>query len=177
MRIGAAAGADLVLIETMSDSYELKAAVLAAKENCDLPVLATVIFDENGKLLTGGTVDAVVALLEGLGVDALGVNCGLGPKQMVPIVKRLAEVSSLPVIVNPNAGLPRSENGKTVYDIPDEFASLMAEIADLGVLVLGGCCGTTPAHIRAMIEACKAIALCADGEKAPHGGFVFLAGG
>lgn len=95
VRIGAAAGADLVLIETMSDSYELKAAVLAAKENCDLPVLATVIFDENGKLLTGGTVDAVVALLEGLGVDALGVNCGLGPKQMLPIVKRLTEVSSL----------------------------------------------------------------------------------
>ena len=157
VRIGAAAGADLVLIETMSDSYELKAAVLAAKENCDLPVLATVIFDENGKLLTGGTVDAVVALLEGLGVDALGVNCGLGPKQMVPIVKRLTEVSSLPVIVSPNAGLPRSENGKTVYDIrADEFASLMAEIADLGVQVLGGCCGTTPAHIRAMIEACKA---------------------
>lgn len=157
VRIGAAAGADLVLIETMSDSYELKAAVLAAKENCDLPVLATVIFDENGKLLTGGTVDAVVALLEGLGVDALGVNCGLGPKQMVPIVKRLTEVSSLPVIVSPNAGLPRSENGKTVYDIcADEFASLMAEIADLGVQVLGGCCGTTPAHICAMIEACKA---------------------
>src|SRR5699024_5398473 len=157
VRIGAAAGADLVLIETMSDSYELKAAVLAAKENCDLPVLATVIFDENGKLLTGGTVDAVVALLEGLGVDALGVNCGLGPKQMVPIVKRLTDVSSLPVIVSPNAGLPRSENGKTVYDIrADEFASLMAEIADLGVQVLGGCCGTTPAHIRAMIEACKA---------------------
>lgn len=156
VRIGAAAGADLVLIETMSDSYELKAAVLAAKENCDLPVLATVIFDENGKLLTGGTVDAVVALLEGLGVDALGVNCGLGPKQMVPIVKRLTEVSSLPVIVSPNAGLPRSENGKTVYDIrADEFASLMAEIADLGVQVLGGCCGTTPAHIRAMIERCK----------------------
>ena len=156
VRIGAAAGADLVLIETMSDSYELKAAVLAAKENCDLPVLATVIFDENGKLLTGGTVDAVVALLEGLGVDALGVNCGLGPKQMLPIVKRLTEVSSLPVIVNPNAGLPRSENGKTVYDIRAyEFASLMAGIADLGVQVLGGCCGTTPAHIRAMIEACK----------------------
>ena len=156
VRIGAAAGVDLVLIETMSDSYELKAAVLAAKENCDLPVLATVIFDENGKMLTGGTVDSVVAMLEGLRVDALGVNCGLGPKQMLPIVKRLTEVSSLPVIVNPNAGLPRSENGKTVYDIDaDEFAALMGEIADLGVQVLGGCCGTTPAHIRKMIETCK----------------------
>lgn len=156
VRIGAAAGADLVLIETMSDSYELKAAVLAAKENCDLPVLATVIFDEKGKLLTGGTVDSVVALLEGLGADALGVNCGLGPQQMLPIVKRLTEVSSLPVIVNPNAGLPRSENGRTVYDIgADEFASLMEEIADLGVQVLGGCCGTTPAHIRKTVALCK----------------------
>ena len=151
VRIGAAAGVDLVLIETMSDSYELKAAVLAAKENCDLPVLATVIFDEKGKMLTGGTVDSAVAMLEGLRVDALGVNCGLGPKQMLPIVKRLTEVSSLPVIVNPNAGLPRSENGKTVYDIDaDEFAALMGEIADLGVQVLGGCCGTTPAHIAAL---------------------------
>ena len=156
VRIGAAAGVDLVLIETMSDSYELKAAVLAGKENCDLPVLVTVIFDENGKMLTGGTVDSVAAMLEGLRVDALGVNCGLGPKQMLPIVKRLTEVSSLPVIVNPNAGLPRSENGKTVYDIDaDEFAALMGEIADLGVQVLGGCCGTTPAHIRKMIETCK----------------------
>ena len=156
VRIGAAAGADLVLIETMSDSYEAKAAVLAAKENCDLPVLVTTIFDEKGKLLTGGTVDSVVAMLEGLRVDALGVNCGLGPKQMLPIVKRLTEVSSLPIIVNPNAGLPRSENGKTVYDIDaDEFADLMEQIADLGVQALGGCCGTTPVHIRKMIERCK----------------------
>ena len=156
VRIGAAAGADLVLIETMSDSYEAKAAVLAAKENCDLPVLVTTIFDEKGKMLTGGTVDSVIAMLEGLRVDALGVNCGLGPKQMLPIVKRLTEVSSLPIIVNPNAGLPRSENGKTVYDIDaDEFAYLMEQIADLGVQALGGCCGTTPAHIRKMIERCK----------------------
>ena len=156
VRIGAAAGADLVLIETMSDSYEAKAAVLAAKENCNLPVLVTTIFDEKGKLLTGGTVDSVVAMLEGLRVDALGVNCGLGPKQMLPIVRRLTEVSSLPIIVNPNAGLPRSENGKTVYDIDaDEFADLMEQIADLGVQALGGCCGTTPAHIRKMIERCK----------------------
>lgn len=156
VRIGAAAGVDLVLIETMSDSYELKAAVLAAKENCDLPVLVTAIFDEKGKLLTGGTVDSVVAMLEGLRVDALGVNCGLGPRQMMPIVRRLTEVSSLPVIVNPNAGLPRSENGRTVYDIgPEEFAALMGEIADLGVQALGGCCGTTPAHLRKMIETCK----------------------
>ena len=140
IRIGAAAGADLVLIETMSDSYEAKAAVLAAKENCDLPVICTMIFDEKGKLLTGGTVDSTVAMLEGLRVDALGVNCGLGPEQMKPIVKRLTEVCSIPIVVNPNAGLPRSENGKTVFDIDaDEFASLMTEIAGMGVQALGGC--------------------------------------
>ena len=156
IRIGAAAGADLVLIETMSDSYEAKAAVLAAKENCDLPVICTMIFDEKGKLLTGGTVDSTVAMLEGLRVDALGVNCGLGPEQMKPIVKRLTEVCSIPIVVNPNAGLPRSENGKTVFDIDaDEFASLMTEIAGMGVQALGGCCGTTPDHIRKTIAACR----------------------
>ncbi|MBO6215525.1 MAG: homocysteine S-methyltransferase family protein, partial [Lachnospiraceae bacterium] len=117
VRIGADAGADLVLIETMSDAYEAKAAILAAKESCDLPVLITTIYDEKGKLLTGGTVDSTVAMLEGLGVDALGVNCGLGPKQMYPIVERITEIASVPVIVNPNAGLPRSENGQTVYDV------------------------------------------------------------
>ena len=156
IRIGAAAGADLVLIETMSDSYEAKAAVLAAKESCDLPVVVTTIFDEKGKLLTGGTVDSVVAMLEGLRVDALGVNCGLGPVQMKPIIKRLTEVSSLPIVVNPNAGLPRSENGTTVFDIDaEEFATLMGEIAGMGVHALGGCCGTTPAHISKMIEVCR----------------------
>ena len=110
IRAGAAAGANLVFLETMTDLYELKAAILAARENCDLPVLVTLIFDEKGKLLTGGTVDSTVAMLEGLRVDALGVNCGLGPKQMHPIIERLTQVSSLPIIVNPNAGLPRSEN-------------------------------------------------------------------
>ena len=158
-RIGAEAGADLILIETMSDSYEAKAAVLGAKESCALPVLITLIFDEKGKLLTGGTVDSACAMLEGLRVDALGVNCGLGPKQMLPIVKRLREISSLPLVVNPNAGLPRSENGKTVYDVsPAEFADCMAEIAGLGVSVLGGCCGTTPEHIRSTVDACQGIA-------------------
>ena len=158
IRIGAAAGADLVLIETMSDSYEAKAAVLAAKENCDLPVLVTLIFDEKGKLLTGGTVDSTVAMLEGLRVDALGVNCGLGPKQMHPIIERLTQISSLPIIVNPNAGLPRSENGKTVFDIaPAEFSDLMEEIAGMGVQALGGCCGTTPEHLRLTIEKCRKV--------------------
>lgn len=108
---GVKAGADLILIETMTDSYEMKAAVLAAKETCDLPILTTMTFDEKGKLLTGGTPESMTAMLEGLGVDALGVNCGLGPKQLRPFVKRLTEVSSLPIIVNPNAGLPKSKNG------------------------------------------------------------------
>ncbi len=157
--IGAKEGADLVLIETMSDSYEAKAAVLGAKENCDLPVFVTVTFDEKGKLLTGGSPASVIAMLEGLGVDALGVNCGLGPVQMKEILKEVLELSSVPVIVNPNAGLPRSENGQTVYDIDsDTFASLMAEIVRMGARVVGGCCGTTPEHIRRTVEACRGIA-------------------
>ena len=156
VRYGSTAGADLVLIETMSDSYEAKAAVLAAKENCDLPVCITVTFDEKGKLLTGGSVDSTVALLEGLRVDALGVNCGLGPDQMVPIVKRLTEVCSIPIIVNPNAGLPRTEGGRTVYNVgPEEFSLRMEEIAAMGVHVVGGCCGTTPEHIRRTAERVK----------------------
>jgi len=156
VRCGSAAGADLVLIETMSDSYEAKAAVLAAKENCDLPVCITVTFDGKGKLLTGGSVDSTVALLEGLRVDALGVNCGLGPEQMIPIVKRLTEVSSVPIIVNPNAGLPRTEGGRTVYNVqPEEFSRRMEEIAAMGVHVVGGCCGTTPEHIRLTAERVK----------------------
>ena len=153
---GVGAGADLVLIETMSDGYEAKAAVLAAKESCDLPVFATMIFDSKGKLLTGGNVESTVALLEGLGVDALGINCGLGPVQMMDILKDILKVVSVPVIVNPNAGLPRSEGGKTVYDIDaDEFARYMAQIADMGANVVGGCCGTTPEHIKKTVELCK----------------------
>ena len=156
--MGVKAGADLVLIETMSDSYECKAAVLAAKEVCDLPVIATVIFSENGKLLTGGQPKGVVAMLEGLRVDALGVNCGLGPTEMKAIVKELAEAASVPVVVNPNAGLPRVENGVTYFDVtPEEFSSVMKEIAgeNNNVLGVGGCCGTTPDHIRALVETLK----------------------
>lgn len=157
-RIGTAAGADLIMIETMSDSYEAKAAVLGARENSDLPVCITLTYDSTGKLLTGGTVESTTAMLEGLGVAALGMNCGLGPNQMIPLVKQLLEVTSLPVIVNPNAGLPRSERGKTVYDLdPEAFAASMKEIAELGPHVLGGCCGTTPDHIRAEIAAVRGI--------------------
>lgn len=149
VEIGAAQGADLILIETMSDTYELKAAVLAARENSVLPVFATVIFDENGKMLTGGTPKAVIGLLEGLRVDAVGMNCGLGPAQMKLLAEEFLRYSSVPVIVNPNAGLPRSEGGRTVYDIgPDEFGTAMKEILDLGIHMAGGCCGTTPEHIK-----------------------------
>lgn len=153
---GARNGADLVLIETMSDSYEAKAAVLGARENCNLPIFVTVTFDERGKLLTGGSPASVVAMLEGLGVDALGVNCGLGPIQLKPFVKEILDLASVPVIVNPNAGLPRSENGRTVYDIDEnEFAREMLEIVRMGARVAGGCCGTTPDHIRRMTRLCR----------------------
>lgn len=158
IRAGEKAGADLILIETMSDTYELKAAVLAAKENSTLPIMATVIFDKSKKMLTGASPQVVVSLLEGLGVDALGINCGLGPKQMKEIVKELLKYASIPVIVNPNAGLPRSENGKTVFDVgAEEFAQDMEEIVTMGAWFAGGCCGTTPAHIQAMVEKCKEI--------------------
>lgn len=154
---GVEAGADLILIETMSDTYETKAAVLAAKEACSLPVFVTVTFDERGKLLTGGSPASVAAMLEGLGVDVLGMNCGLGPAQMREILQELLAVSSIPVMVNPNAGLPRSENGKTVYDIDaEEFAAIMEEIVDMGARIAGGCCGTTPEHIRKVYERCRA---------------------
>ena len=154
---GEQAGADLIHIETMSDTYEVKAAVLAAKENTDLPVFATMIFDEKGKLLTGGDVPSVAALLEGLGVDALGINCGMGPEQMMPILEELLRYTSLPVIVKPNAGLPKQKNGEVYYDVePEEFAGYMEEIVRKGASLIGGCCGTTPAHIRRMTERVKA---------------------
>lgn len=156
VQLGVQNGADLILIETMSDTYEAKAAVLAAKENSDLPVFVTMIFGENGKLLTGGTPAAAVAMLEGLGVDALGLNCGLGPVQMEPFFDAVLEYASIPVIVNPNAGLPRSENGKTVFDVgPEEFAREMTKMARKGAWVLGGCCGTTPDHIAALRNTCE----------------------
>lgn len=158
VRYGAKAGADLILIETMSDTYELKAAVLAAKENSSLPVVATVVFDEHHKMLTGATPEVVVAMLEGLRVDAIGMNCGLGPKQMKPIFETMARYASIPLVITPNAGLPRSENGKTVYDVgPEEFAEDMEEIINMGAWMAGGCCGTTPAHIKALTERCSGI--------------------
>ncbi len=152
VREGAAAGADLVLIETMSDAYELKAAVLAAKENCALPVIATVTLDEAGRLLTGADIATVAAILEGLRVDALGVNCASGPEALAPFVRQLVACASLPVVVSPNAGVPTAENPHGA-STPEEFAAGMRALAQLGVQILGGCCGTTPAHIRALRQA------------------------
>lgn len=152
---GDKAGADLILIETMSDSYEIKAAVLAAKENSRLPVVVTMIFDENGKLLTGGDVASVTAMLEGLGVDAIGFNCGLGPEQMKKLLPQLTECCSLPVVINPNAGLPVVVNGQTIFDVePDAFAESVKMLVGMGAGVVGGCCGTTPAHIKKVVELC-----------------------
>lgn len=153
MRLADACGADLIFIETMNDSYETKAAVLAAKENTDLPVFVTTVFDGSGKLMTGADPAAMIALLEGMGVDAIGMNCSLGPEQMLGLVEQFAKNTSLPIIVNPNAGLPEVINGETVFTVePEEFALCMEEIAKRGGCILGGCCGTTPAHIRRMRE-------------------------
>lgn len=152
-------GADLILIETMGDLYEIKAAVLAAKENCDLPVVVTMIFDAQGKLLTGADIETAVVTLESFGVDALGFNCGLGPKQMLPFVEKALEVSSTPIVVNPNAGLPVCVDGVTSYNVtPAEFTEDLEKIANTaGVWAVGGCCGTSPAHLQAA-AVCKSVA-------------------
>ena len=153
---GDKAGADVILIETVSDSYEIKAAVLAAKENSDLPIVVTMIFDENGKLLTGGDVASVTAMLEGLGVDAIGFNCGLGPDQMLKLLPELTACCSIPIVINPNAGLPSVVNGKTVFNVePDEFAMDVKLLVENGASAVGGCCGTTPKHIKKVVETCK----------------------
>ncbi len=153
IKIAAKCGVDLILIETMNDCYETKAAVLAAKENSDLPVFVTNVYDENAKLMTGADPAAMTAMLEGLGVDAIGMNCSLGPDQMKGIVPKIEAEASLPIIVNPNAGLPKSVSGKTVYDVDaEQFSEYMKEIAASGATILGGCCGTTPEFIRKTIE-------------------------
>ncbi len=148
IRIGASCGVDLILIETMNDCYETKAAVLAAKENSDLPVFVTNVYDENMQLMTGAEPAAMVAMLEGLGVDALGVNCSLGPKQMLPVVQALCKYASVPVIVNPNAGMPVIVDAQTTYDIDArQFADAITDVIRCGARIVGGCCGTTPEHI------------------------------
>ena len=149
---GAASGADLIVIETMSDLGEMRAAVLAAKENCDLPVWATMTFEATGRTFLGVTVGAMALTLTGLGVDALGFNCSLGPKELLPLVEELRRWTDLPLILKPNAGLPDPATGD--YHItPAEFAAELSKALEKGVTILGGCCGTTPAFIRATAEA------------------------
>ncbi|MBQ2880039.1 MAG: homocysteine S-methyltransferase family protein, partial [Anaerotignum sp.] len=149
VKLGVKYGADAIFIETMNDSYETKAALLAAKENSDLPVLVSNAYSEDGKLMTGASPAAMVAMLEGMGADAIGVNCSLGPKALSPIVEQYLEKASVPVLLKPNAGLPRDVDGKTVFDVlPDEFSDDVAELVKKGVRIVGGCCGTTPDYIR-----------------------------
>ena len=159
VRLGVQAGVDLIIIETMNDSYETKAALLAAKENSDLPVIVSNAYGQDGKLMTGATPTAMVALAEGMGADAVGANCSLGPAQLVGVAQELLSVASIPVVIKPNAGLPHTEGNKTVFDVgPDEFAKTMLEIISMGVRVAGGCCGTTPVHIAKMVSETKEIA-------------------
>ena len=149
---GVNAGADLICIETMTDLYEAKAALLAAKEHSALPVWVTMSFDATGRTFTGCTIPSMARTLEGLGADAIGLNCSQGPKQLLPLFAELCRHTTLPVIAKPNAGLPDPVDGH--YDLPpEEFASTMAEVVGTGVRIVGGCCGTDPAYIRALHEA------------------------
>lgn len=153
VQFGVKYGAELILIETMNDSYETKAALLAAKENSNLPVFVSNAYGEDGKLMTGATPAAMVAMLEGMGADALGANCSLGPKQLRGVAEELLQYASVPVLLKPNAGLPREVDGKTVFDVmPEEFAGELAALMQQGLRVVGGCCGTTPEYIRAVTE-------------------------
>ncbi len=165
---GEKAGADLIVFETMSDLYEVKAGVLAAKENSKLPVYVTMTFEENARTFVGVTVPAMALTLEGLGADAIGFNCSLGPKELLPMVKELCEWCSLPIILKPNAGLPDPSTG--LYDItPEQFASELCEAAKLGVTIFGGCCGTTPEFIAAAKAALDAAEFSARPKKLHSG--------
>ena len=150
---GEKSGADLIIIETMMDLYEAKAAVLAVKENTNLPVICTMTFEENGRSFTGCLPEAMVATIEGLGVDAIGVNCSLGPKQLLPIVKRITELAKIPVIVQANAGLPIIKNNEAIYEMTaKEFFQGVKEFVDLGVSIIGGCCGTNETFIKEICD-------------------------
>ncbi len=151
-----AANADLILFETMSDLYEIKAAIIAAKECCDLPIFVTATFDEKGKLLCGADAQTFALTCEGLGANAVGINCGFGPDTAQNIIEKIAKVSSVPVIANPNAGLPIIEGENTSYTMtPTEFGYAMAEIVKSGAQIIGGCCGTTPDHISSAYGCCS----------------------
>ncbi|WP_258881108.1 homocysteine S-methyltransferase family protein [Clostridium tagluense] len=156
IKIGDREGADIILIETMTDIYEAKAAILAAKENSELPIICTMTYQSDGRTLTGTDPLTMVNVLQGLGVDAIGVNCSLGPNEMLPIVSEILKYSRVPVIVQPNAGLPRLKNGETVFDVhAHEFAEYAKLMAEMGVTILGGCCGTTCDHIKTIKDEIK----------------------
>ena len=156
VRLGVKHGADLIFIETMSDSYEARAALLAAKENSDLPVFVSCAFGEDGKLMTGANPAAMVAMLEGMGADAIGINCSYGPRKLMGVIEEYLKYASVPVIFKPNAGLPVVREGKTVYDLsPEDFSTAMTEAVALGVHAVGGCCGTTPDYIAALVQKTK----------------------
>ena len=156
--IGEKAGADVILLETFTDLYELKTAVLAAKENTSLPIFCTMSFEENGRTFFGTSLESMVLTMEGLGVSAIGINCSLGPKQLKPIIEKLTKIAHIPIMVQPNAGLPVMNGNQVHYDIePEEFAEILSEFAQLGVSILGGCCGTTPDYISCMIEKTRSI--------------------
>lgn len=162
IKTGADAGADLIAIETMSDTYELKAAVLAAKEVCDLPIIATVAFSDDKRLLNGADVKTVISLLEGLRVDALGMNCGLDPRNIKDIVEEFLHYSSLPLVLKPNAGIPENINGEIKFNMePDDFGKIMREFVEMGANIVGGCCGTTHDHIRRLHEETHTLPLIA----------------
>lgn len=148
---GEKSGADVVVFETMTDLYEVKAAVLAAKENSSLPVMVSMTFEENGRTFTGCSIEAMALLLEGLGADAAGINCSLGPDEIYPLAKKLCESTSLPIFVKPNAGLPDPETGEYKID-PKEFGKSLERYVDLGISMVGGCCGTTPEYIKVLSE-------------------------
>ncbi|MBR6351181.1 MAG: homocysteine S-methyltransferase family protein [Firmicutes bacterium] len=151
---GAASGADLAVIETMTDLYEAKAALLAVKENTDLPVFVTMSFEQNGRTFTGCGIQAMARTLEGLGADAIGINCSLGPDLLAPLIAELCTCTTLPVIAKPNAGLPDPATGE--YDMrPEDFARALAPCAEYGVTLFGGCCGTSPEYIKLLSEALK----------------------
>ena len=155
VKLGVKYGVDLIFIETMNDSYETKAALLAAKENSSLPVFVSNAYGSDSRLMTGASPAAMVAMLEGMGADAIGANCSLGPRQLSCVIEELLEYASVPVILKPNAGLPEIRNGKTVYDItPDEFGAEVSSLISKGVRIAGGCCGTTPEYIRAISKFC-----------------------
>lgn len=153
IRLGVKNHVDLIFIETMNDSYDTKAALLAAKENSNLPVFVSNAYGEDGKLMTGATPAAMVAMLEGMGADAIGANCSLGPKQLKGVVEEYLKYASVPVLLKPNAGLPRVVDGNTVFDVhPEEFSDEIKEYVEAGIRITGGCCGTTPDYISAVVE-------------------------